>query len=510
MTTPAGTACQPGERVGRDGFVQLLHAEWTKLRTIRGWVGGVTAAALMMVLVALLAGVSGNQKGSPPVPIGPGGGPVTDSFYFVHQPLAGDGSITVSVSALASSIPKGPGDLRPGTVPWAKAGLIIKESTRQGSPYAAIMATGSHGVRMQDNYVNDTAGLAGPVSAEAPRWLRLDRSGDTITGYDSTDGTKWTEVGAVQVSGLGSTAQVGLFVASPPAVEGGGTAGSVSTAVFRDLRTQGGWAGGNWTGGQVGAESPSFAGYPENTSGSITGSEARFTVTGAGDIAPAVRDSLPTGGQLRDVLTGTFAALIAVIVVGTLFITEEYRNTMIHLTLAANPRRSRVLAAKALVVWTVTFVAGLVGATLAAPFGERLARDNGVYIFPVSSATELRVALGTAALLATASVLALSVGTIVRHSAGAVTAVTTAIVLPYILISIPFMPASVSNTVATVTPGAAFAVQQTLVSYDQVASNYTPYYGYYPLTPWAGLAVLAAYAVAALAVAAVLLNRRDA
>ena len=509
MTASTVTPYRPSERVRRDGFLQLLHAEWTKFRTVRGWVTGVIAAVLMMVLFALLVGVSGDQKGSPPVPIGPDG-PVTDSFYFVHQPLDGNGSITVSVSTLKSSIPKGPGDLRPGTVPWAKAGLIIKESTRQGSPYAAIMATGGHGVRMQNGYVNDTAGPPGPVSAESPRWLRLDRSGDTITGYASTDGTKWTKVGTTQVSGLGSTAQVGMFVASPPDVGGGGTAGSVSTATFGDLRIQGGWAGGNWTGGQVGAESPTFAGYPENASGSFTGSGARFTVTGAGDIAPAVRDSLPTGGHLRDILTGTFAALIAVIVVGALFVTEEYRNKMIHLTLAASPRRSRVLVAKAIVLWAVTFVTGLVGAILATLLGERLARGNGVYIFPVSSSTELRVALGTAALLATASVLALSVGAIFRHSAGAVTTVIVAIVLPYILIAIPFLPASVSKGVATVTPGAAFAVQQTLVQYDQVASNYTPYYGYYPLAPWAGYAVLAGYAVTSLAVAAVLLRRRDA
>ncbi|MER5227823.1 ABC transporter permease subunit [Streptomyces flaveus] len=504
------TPSRSGQRAGRNGFAHVVHAEWTKFRTVRGWVTSMMAAALMMVLFALLIGVSGNQKGAPPVPIGPGGGPVTDSFYFVHQPLAGNGSITVSVSALKSSIPKGPGDLRPGTVPWAKAGLIIKESTRQGSPYAAIMTTGSHGVRMQDGYVNDTAGPPGPVSAESPHWLRLDRSGDTITGYASTDGTKWTKVGTAQVSRLGSTAQVGLFVASPPAVGGGGTSGSVSTATFGDLRTQGGWAGGNWAGDQVGAKSPSFAGYPENASGSFTGSDARFTVTGAGDIAPAVRDSLPTGGHLRDLLASTFAALIAVIVVGALFITEEYRSKMIHLTLAASPRRSRVLVAKAIVLWAVTFVAGLAGAALATPLGKRLAESNGVYIFPVSSSTELRVALGTAALLATASVLALSLGAIFRHSAGAVTTVIVAIVLPYILIAIPFMPASVSKGVATVTPGAAFAVQQTLVPYDQVASNYTPYYGYYPLAPWAGFAVLAGYAVASLAVAAVLLNRRNA
>jgi ABC-type transport system involved in multi-copper enzyme maturation permease subunit len=508
--TPTITPHRPGRWAGRDGFLQLLHAEWTKFRTVRGWVTGTMVAVLMMVLFALLAGLSSNQKGAPPIPIGPGGEPVTDSFYFVHQPLAGTGSISVSVSALDSSIPRRPGDLRPGIVPWAKAGLIIKQSTRQGSPYAAILVTAGHGVRMQDGYVNDTAGPPGPVSAASPRRLRLDRSGDTITGYASADGAKWTKVGTTQVSGLGSTAQVGLFVASPQAVRGGGTGPSVSTATFGDLRTQGGWGGGNWTGDQVGAKSPTFAGYPQNAPGSFTRSDARFTVTGAGDIAPAVRDSLPTGGTLGEILTGTFAALIAVIVVGALFITAEYRNKMIHLTLAASPRRSRVLVAKAIVLWAVTFVAGLVGTILATPLGERLARGNGVYIFPVSSWTELRVALGIAALLATASVLALSLGAIFRHSAGAVTTVIVVIVLPYILIAIPFMPASVSKGVATVTPGAAFAVEQTLVRYDQVASNYTPYYGYYPLAPWAGFAVLAGYAVASMALAAVLLTRRDA
>ncbi|MFD8817815.1 ABC transporter permease subunit [Streptomyces sp. NPDC059627] len=499
-----------GSKAGRDGFLQLLHAEWTKFRTVRNWLYGMAVAALLVVAVALLTGISSDQKGAPPVPVGPGGEPVTDSYFLVHQPLTGNGSVTVSVSALDSRIPKGPGDLRPGTVPWAKAGLIVKESTRQGSPYAAIMATGSHGVRMQDDYVHDTAGLPGQVTAGSPRWLRLDRSGTTVTGFASTDGTNWTKVGTARVAGLGSTVQVGLFVASPPAVQGLGTAGSVSTAVFDDVRLQGDWTGDAWKGEQLGADSPTFAGYPNNAAGSVNRSGGRFTVTGAGDVAPAVRETLPTGGTLRDILTGTFAALIAVTVVGALFITSEYRNNMIHTTLAVSPRRSRVLVAKAMVLGAVTFVTGLVGTALAVPLGERLARNHGVYLFPVGSSAELRVVLGTAALLATASVLALAVGTVFRHSAGAVTTVIVAIVLPYVLTATPFMPASAANWLARVTPGAAFAVQQTLVQYDQVASHYTPYNGYYPLAPWAGFAVLAAYAVVSVAVAAVFLNRRDA
>jgi hypothetical protein len=508
--TPTIRPYRSAQRAGRDGFPQLLHAEWIKFRTVRGWVTGVVAAALMVVLVAVLAGVSSIQHGRPTVPIGPGGEPVTDSFYFVHQSLAGNGGITVSVSALRDSISSGPGDLRPGVVPWAKAGVIIKNGTRQGSPYAAIMVTSSHGVRMQYNYVDDTAGLPGLVSAVSPRWLRLERSGDAVTGYDSADGRHWSKVGTVHVAGLGSTVQGGLFVASPASVQGLGTVTTVATAVFRDLYTQRGGLDGTWTGDQVGAESPSFSGYPADTSGAFTESGRKFTVTGAGDIAPAVRGTLPTGGVIGDILTGTFAALIALIVVGTLFITAEYRNDLIHVTLSASPRRSRVLAAKAIVLGAVTFAAGLAGAVVAVPLGERLARANGVYLFPVTVLTQLRIELGTAALLAATSILALALGAMFRRSAGAVTTAIVAIVLPYILVANPFMPHGVSDWLTRVTPAAAFAVQQTLVPYHQVTSIYTPYNGYYPLAPWAAFAVLAGYALVSLAIAAVLLRERDA
>jgi ABC-type transport system involved in multi-copper enzyme maturation permease subunit len=496
-----------GQRAGRDGFPQVLHAEWVKFRTVRGWAAGLAAAALMMVLFAVLAGISSNEHGRPAVPVGPGGEPAADSFYFVHRPLAGNGSITVSVSALRADSPQG----QPVTVPWAKAGLIIKASTRQGSPYAAIMVTSSHGVRMQYDYVHDTAGLPGPISAASPRWLRLDRTGAVVTGYDSADGTHWTEVGTVRVAGLGPVVQGGLFVASPDSVRGIGTDTSVATAEFGKTGIQGSWPGGNWTGGQVGAGPPSSSGHPAFTPGTFTESGGTFTVTGTGDIAPAVRGSLGGAGVLGDILFGAFPALITVIVLGTLFMTAEYRQGMIRVTLAASPRRGRVLAAKAVVLGAVTFAAALAGAVVAVPVGERLARASGVYLFPVTLATQLRVEAGTAGLLAVASILALAVGTMFRRSAGAVTAVITAVVLPYLLVAqIPVIPASVTEWLARVTPTAAFAVQQTLAPYYQVTSDYTPYNGYYPLAPWAGLAVLAGYAAVALAAAAVLLRRRDA
>jgi ABC-type transport system involved in multi-copper enzyme maturation permease subunit len=235
-----------------------------------------------------------------------------------------------------------------------------------------------------------------------------------------------------------------------------------------------------------------------------------FTVSGAGDIAPAVSGN--SGGlSIAHTLSGVFAALIAVAVVGAMFITAEYRRGLIRLTLAASPRRGRVLAAKAIVIGSVTFAAGLAGAAAAVPFGERTLRRNGNFINPVSTLTELRVVAGTAALLAVAAVLALAVGAALRSSTGAVTAVIAGIVLPYLLaVASPVLPAATADWLLRLTPAAAFAVQATGQRYSQVDSTYIPFFGYYPLPPWAGFAVLAGWTALAYAAAALLLRRRDA
>jgi ABC-type transport system involved in multi-copper enzyme maturation permease subunit len=549
MTVGTVTPYQPGQQTGRDGFTQLLRAEWTKFRTVRGWVIGMTVAVLVTAGLGLFAAVgtssscqsmsgssagparTGSACGRPTFPVGPGGVPVDDSFYFVRQPLTGNGSITVQVTSLTGLLPSanptvqagpnGPADTRPGLVPWAKAGLIIKNGTSQGSAYAAMMVTADHGVRMQDNYTNDTAGQPGAVSPASPRWLRLTRSGDTITGYDSADGAHWTQVGTVHLAGLASTVQAGLFAASPAyTVEsqgfGGGTNGSSlpsqATAVFDHLSRSGTWPGGTWTGDHIGA-GPEIGVGPESEIGGYHQAGGRFTVTGSGDIAPVIAGSGNEGdpaATLTNYLIGTFAGLIAVIVVATMFITAEYRRGLIRITLTTSPRRGRVLAAKALVIGSVTFVAGLVAAAAAVIFGAQLSRHKGTYVFPASWATELRVIAGTAALLAVVAVLALALGTVLRRSAAAVTLVIVIIVLPYIMGVASVLPASASEWLLRITPAAAFAILQAAPQYPQVNAIYTPTSGYFPLAPWAGLAVLCGYAALCLGLAVVLLRRRDA
>ena len=208
-----------------NGFAQLLSQEWAKFWSARGRVIGMVLVALLIILPALLIGASSNTfcvgpdgNVCPTISVGPGGQAVEDSFYFVYQPLTSDGSITARLTSMTGIItypPPNHDEIVEGLVPWAKAGIIVKESLEQGSQYAAMMLTGSNGVRMQYDFTEDIAGQPGGVLQESPRWLRLTRSGDIVTGYESADGTNWTEVGAARLDNLPPTVQIGLFVASP-------------------------------------------------------------------------------------------------------------------------------------------------------------------------------------------------------------------------------------------------------------------------------------------------------
>jgi ABC-type transport system involved in multi-copper enzyme maturation permease subunit len=517
---------------GPGSFAHVLRAEWTKFRTVRGWMIGMVVAGLLTVAVGYLsaAGSHTGCLGGPchfVVPTGPGGEAVTDSFYFVHRPLAGNGTITARVTSLTGELPTASGGrvragqgaqsgLHPGLEPWSKAGIIIKASTRQGSAYAAVLVTGDNGVRMQYDYTQDIAGPPGRPSAASPRWLRLTRSGDTISGYASADGTHWTRVGTASLAGLPATAQAGLFATSPAyslttaqGIVGASNTGgpTLATGVFDHVGLRGTWPAGGWRGAEIG-NGPNNP-YPVQ-GGGYHQSGGAFTVTGSGDIAPDTNGGAGPGNSVQFALVGTFFGLIAVVVVGAMFITAEYRRGLIRTTLAASPRRGRVLAAKAIVIGSVAFVAGLVAAAVAIPLSTHVSRANGNYIYPVSALTEARLVIGTGALLAAAAVLAMAVGAALRRSAYAVTLVILVIVLPYLVAVTNLLSAPGDQWLLRLAPAAGFSIQQAIPNYPQVSGVCSPVIGCYPLAPWSGFAVLCAWAAAALALAVVLLRRRDA
>ncbi len=124
-----------------------------------------------------------------------------DHFNFASQSVTGDLTITARVAS------------QQNTSVWAKAGVMIRQTTAANSAYVFVMITPSNGVNMQ--YRPTTGGtsvqLAQQLGHAAPYWVRLVRSGNTFTGFSSADGVTWTTVGTISMTMTGST-NTGLAV----------------------------------------------------------------------------------------------------------------------------------------------------------------------------------------------------------------------------------------------------------------------------------------------------------
>lgn len=533
MNAP-GTAAPPDVRraapaaTSRDvaGFAEALHAEWTKLRTVRGTVIGLVGVTLATILLSLLAAQGGNALtctgpapqvcvGLPDSPVGPDGTPVVARYAFAHRSLTGDGSLSARVSALTGYVAAAgsgtvvrPDGAAPAVVeadlrPWAKAGLVIAASTDPGASYGGVLQTAGHGVRLQWDYTQDVAGPQ--VDAEAPVWLRLTRHGDDLTAASSTDGVTWTNLGTAHLDGLPATVEAGLVVTSPVEATAQDPSTSAS-AVFSQVTTDGDWSASGWALTAVGEGST----YPTLGPPDLVQRGDELTVTGSGDLAPAAVGGLFGGETLGLALSGTLAGLLVAIAVGAAGVTAELRRGLIGTTFLAMPDRGRVLAAKALVLAGSVLVAGLVAGAVAVPVCFAIAREHGLPITPFGVGLSIRAVLGTAVLLAATAVLAMATSVIVRRGVAAVGAVAALVVLPAMLGTAGLLPAGAAAWLMRLTPAAGLAVQQHLPRYPQVDADWSVANGYFPLPPWAGLAVTLLWVIAALGLAFRLVSRRDA
>jgi regulation of enolase protein 1 (concanavalin A-like superfamily) len=111
-----------------------------------------------------------------------------DNFHYSYQPLQGDGVIVARVESLVN------------THLDAKAGIMLRESVAPGSKYVAMLVTPRPWCGMQ--YRPTTGGFtfnSGALGLPAPRWLKIERRGRLITGYQSVDGVSWTLVQSVNL-----------------------------------------------------------------------------------------------------------------------------------------------------------------------------------------------------------------------------------------------------------------------------------------------------------------------
>lgn len=113
----------------------------------------------------------------------------SDSFHYVYQPISGNVTITAQVTSLDA------------TNPWAKAGVMIRDGLGADAKNAAIVVTPANGINFQRRIV--TAGVSTNTQQAAttvPYWVRLVRSGNSITGFYSTNGSSWTQLASESIS----------------------------------------------------------------------------------------------------------------------------------------------------------------------------------------------------------------------------------------------------------------------------------------------------------------------
>jgi len=125
-----------------------------------------------------------------------------DDFHYVYQPLTGDGQIVTRVLGMA------------GAHPWAKAGLMIRETLEAGSKHATLACTLANGLgyfwRVSGN--NDTY-YSAANRLDTPCWLKLVRKGDLLGGFVSTDGVNWQLADWERVT-MGQKVYIGMAVSS--------------------------------------------------------------------------------------------------------------------------------------------------------------------------------------------------------------------------------------------------------------------------------------------------------
>lgn len=184
------------------------------------------------------------------------------------------------------------------------------------------------------------------------------------------------------------------------------------------------------------------------------------------------------------------SAILAVLV-----ISGEYSSGMIRTTLTAMPRRSTVLAAKALVLTGVVAAAGTI-AVLGSLLAGRLVLPRGS--LALADGPALRAAAGSVLYLTLIALLSLGVAAIVRDSATSIGVILGLLYLLPILAQVIGDP-HWQRLLERIGPmSAGLAIQATTDVQDL------------PLGPWAGLGVTAGWAAAALAAGGLLLSRRDA
>ncbi len=141
----------------------------------------------------------------------------SDQFHFAYKEVNGDCTLVARVATVQN------------TNAWAKAGLMMRDGTAANAIHADIFITPGNGVTFQRRTSTGGATVNSAVAGvTAPRWLKLVRTGSTISGFYGSDGVTWIQVGSTQTVTMPGAIKAGMAVTSH-------NAGSLAAATFTNV-----------------------------------------------------------------------------------------------------------------------------------------------------------------------------------------------------------------------------------------------------------------------------------
>lgn len=207
-----------------------------------------------------------------------------------------------------------------------------------------------------------------------------------------------------------------------------------------------------------------------------------------------------TGGPASDTaavaLSGVGSALVAIAALGVLSVTADYACGMVRTTIAAVPRRGRLVIGKAAAL-VVLVLPVMLGAALLTGLATHLIVSTAGLSLPLDQPGLIRALVGSALYASILAVFAAGLGWLVRSTAGALATWLGVWTLPTFVLML--LPAPLAQQVQPWLPGpggAGTAVYQ-VGGISEAAA-------------WVSLGAFAAYALAISLVATAVLRRRDA
>jgi ABC-type transport system involved in multi-copper enzyme maturation permease subunit len=195
-------------------------------------------------------------------------------------------------------------------------------------------------------------------------------------------------------------------------------------------------------------------------------------------------------------LTGLLFAQFAVGILGVLVISAEYTTGTIRATFCAAPNRTRVLLAKTVVFGLLSFVVAEVTSFGAFFLGQFLLSSPATHA-TLSSPGALRAVFGGGLFVCLLGLMAMGLGTIIRHTAGAISAFVAILLVSPIIVQV--LPQQLSLDVRKFLPDR--------IAIQMVTTNGSHFEAF---SPWVGMLIMVIYAVVLLAIGASLMEKRDA